>query len=50
MLAGPAAFSCVMGTSAGHSYVDLIGVVVPILIVQIMMTGSRGLFPILTPG
>jgi len=89
LLAGPAAFSYVMGTSAWHSYLDLIGVVVPILIVgiscwitfrmacqprrtirqstldlvervagfilaamavEMMATGLRSLFPILTPG
>ena len=33
LLAGPAAFSYVMGNSAWHSYADLIHVVIPILIV-----------------
>lgn len=89
LLAGPAAFSYVMGNSTWHSYADLIHVVVPILIVglscwmtfrmavhagkrirqstldvvervggfilaamaaEMMATGLRGLFPILTPG
>ena len=88
LLAGPAAFSYVMGNSTWHSYTDLIHVVVPILIagiscwmtfrmavdagkriqqstldvvervsgfilaamaVEMMATGLRGLFPILTP-
>ena len=88
LLAGPAAFSYVMGNSAWHTYADLIHVVVPILIVglacwitfhmacqaetkirqstldvvervggfilaamavEMMATGLRGLFPLLTP-
>ncbi len=89
LLAGPAAFSYVMGNSVWHRYVELIHVVLPILIVgascwftfrmasrssrrirqstldlvervggfilaamavEMMATGLRGLFPILTPG
>jgi len=89
LLAGPAAFSYVMGNSAWDRYVDLIHVVSPILIVgfscwvcfriavhterqvrrstldvvervggfilaamavEMMATGLRGLFPVLTPG
>lgn len=89
LLAGPAAFSYMMGNSAWESYADLIHVVVPILVVgvacwltfrmacqsrkvirqstldlvervggfilaamavEMMATGLRGLFPILTPG
>jgi multiple antibiotic resistance protein len=89
LLAGPAAFSYVMGNSAWKSYADLIHVIVPILVVgiscwvtfrmacqsqrmirqstldlvervggfilaamavEMMATGLRGLFPILTPG
>lgn len=89
MLAGPAAFSYVMGNSAWKGYADLIHVVVPILVVgiscwitfrlacqsrrairqstldlvervggfilaamavEMMATGLRGLFPVLTPG
>jgi multiple antibiotic resistance protein len=89
LLAGPAAFSYVMGNSAWKYYTDLIHVVVPILVVgiscwvtfrmachsrtairqstldlvervggfllaamavEMMATGLRGLFPILTPG
>lgn len=88
LLAGPAALSYVMGNSVWYSYVDLIHVVVPIVIVgiscwitfrmacrssrtirqstldlvervggfilaamavEMMATGLRGLFPILTP-
>lgn len=89
LLAGPAAFSYVMGNSVWRSYPDLIHVVVPILVVgiscwltfrmachsstvirqttldvvervggfilaamavEMMATGLRGLFPMLTPG
>lgn len=35
LLAGPAAFSYVMGNSAWHSYIDLVHVILPILIVGI---------------
>jgi multiple antibiotic resistance protein len=89
LLAGPAAFSYVMGNSAWHSYADLIHILVPILAVgiacwitfhsasragkvirqstldivervggfvlaamavEMMATGLRSLFPVLTPG
>ena len=89
LLAGPAAFSYVMGNSAWTGYADLIHIVVPILVVgiscwitfrlacqsrrvirqstldlvervggfilaamavEMMATGLRGLFPVLTPG
>jgi multiple antibiotic resistance protein len=88
LLAGPAAFSYVMGNSSWHSYADLIHVVAPVLIVggacwmifhmasqaqkrvrqstldvvervggfilaamavEMIATGLRGLFPLLTP-
>lgn len=89
LLAGPAAFSYVMGSGAWRTYVDLVPVVVPILAVggacwltfhmacragkeirqssldvvervggfilsamavEMMASGLRGLFPVLTPG
>ena len=89
LLAGPAAFSYVMGNSTWYHYADLIHVLVPILVVgmacwitfrmavqagkrirqstldvvervggfilaamavEMMATGLRGLFPVLTPG
>lgn len=89
LLAGPAAFSYVMGSGAWRSYADLVPVVVPILVVggacwltfhmacraggeirqssldvvervggfilsamavEMMASGLRGLFPVLTPG